>query len=249
MGSKAAGGVRLTGQCQVLRPIVAFFCPHRENRSPIGRTSVPSSARSRQARLHAGSPISVDARPVMTAWTVRVALALCGLVLLAGCGGSSHTTTTTSTSTATTPPMTSASAIDSCLVGKWRATTGTLNYQASDGTTVTMTGGQGEVLTITADGRYTDDYSNFQPATGSDGANQYSVTETGTATGHLSASGGTTSATLDDPTAVTITVSENGTPAVTTHAHAGTGHYTCTKGTTLTITATDGSTTTYVPGG
>jgi hypothetical protein len=181
----------------------------------------------------------------VTSLTKRIALAVCGLALIAGCGSSSHSSSDSTTISAATPPT-----IDSCLVGKWKATGGSESFQTTGDGTVTVTGGPGELITFEADGRFTDDNTNAGPSTGSAGADQYSVTTTGVASGRFSTTGGVVTLTPDDPDAVTITVYENGTQVYTQHAHEATAHYTCGRGVSLTYSEGSGAnseTGTYVP--
>jgi hypothetical protein len=181
----------------------------------------------------------------VTSMTKRIAMAVCGLALIAGCGSSSHSSSHTTTISVATPPTT-----DSCLVGKWEATNQSVPFQTSDGTTVALAGGQDDILTLTADGRYTEDQNNSKPDVGSDGVNHYSLTSSGIYTGHYTASGGVLTVTVDDPAAVTSTLYENGTAIYTQPPQSGplAVSYTCRKGVSLTTSASGGANiTTLVP--
>ena len=114
---------------------------------------------------------------------------------------------------------------------------------------LTLSGGQGEVLTITADGRFTEDAMSMRPLTGNEGGNRYSVTVAGTATGHVSTGGGKISYRYNDPASITLTISKNGTPGSTAHPVGRSEDYTCTNGASLTIYQQDGSTMAYRPAG
>jgi hypothetical protein len=174
----------------------------------------------------------------VTSMTTRIAMAVCGLALIAGCGSSSHSSSYTTTISAATPPTT-----DSCLVGKWEVTNQSVPFQTSDGTAVTLTGGQGDMVTFTAGGGFTEDQNNSKPDVGSDAGNQYSLTSSGVDTGHYTASGSVLTVTEDNPTATTTTLYENGTAIYAEPPESGPTalSYTCRKGVSLTTSASGGA--------
>ncbi len=167
----------------------------------------------------------------VTSMTKRLLVAACGLALIVGCGSSSH---------GSSNPAAAAPTTQSCVVGKWEVTNQSVSFQTSDGTTVQLTGDQGEILTLTANGGYSEDVNNAKPDVGSDGVNQYADTSSGTLTGHYTASGGALTVTEDKPAAVTSVLSENGTAIYTQPPPSGplAVSYTCRRGVSLTTSAT-----------
>jgi hypothetical protein len=170
--------------------------------------------------------------PLMLA-TAATAVALCS------CGSSPDS------GTATTP---TAVAPDSCLVGTWQTVSISGSITVA-GSRVTLSGGAGELLTISASGSIRTDDSNtaLLAGTASDGS-AYKVAQSGTATGTIRATGGRITVTLDQPTPLTITLSKNGTVLQSQHPGAATDSYTCMAGTSLVITGSGGTVSTYAPG-
>jgi len=137
--------------------------------------------------------------------------------------------------------------LDHCLVGTWKSTSirGAITV---GGAQATLSGGAGELVTITAAGTIRTDDSNTAPVagTGTDGS-VYTVASSGTATGTISAAGGRIAITLDQPTPLTVTLSRNGTVLQTQHPGPATDSYTCMAGSSLVITGGGGIVSTYAP--
>ena len=76
----------------------------------------------------------------------------------------------------------------------------------------------------------------------------YKLTQTGTATGTITAAGGRITVTLDQPTPLTVTLSKNGASLQSQHPGSATDSYTCTAGSSLVITGGGGTVSTYAPG-
>jgi hypothetical protein len=151
-----------------------------------------------------------------------------------------------STGGATATP--SAAALDPCLVGTWTSTNISGGITVA-GSRVTLSGGAGEVLTITAAGsiRTDDSHTAALTGTGADGS-AYTLTQSGTATGAISASVGRISVRLDQPTSLTVTLSKNGTVLQSQHPGSATDSYTCSARSALAVTGGGGTVSTYSPG-
>ena len=140
-----------------------------------------------------------------------------------------------------------AALLDPCLAGRWKTVSisGTITVAGSP---VRLSGGAGELLDITAAGNIRTDDSSTAPLTGTgpDGST-YTVSQTGVATGTMSATGGRITVRLDQPTPLTITLSKNGSVLQTQHPGAATDAYTCAAHTSLVITGAGGTVSTYAP--
>jgi molecular chaperone DnaK len=145
-------------------------------------------------------------------------------------------------------PAPSAPPPDSCLVGTWKSVSISGGITVA-GARVSLTGGAGELLTITAAGSILTDDSNTSPLAGtaSDGS-VYKLTQSGTATGTVRAVGGRIAVTLDQPTPLTVTLSRNGTTLQSQHPGSATDSYMCAGSTSLIITGAGGTVSTYAPG-
>jgi molecular chaperone DnaK len=145
-------------------------------------------------------------------------------------------------------PTPSAAPPDSCLVGTWKSVSISGGITVA-GSRVTLSGGAGELLIITATGSIRTDDSSTAPLTGtaSDGS-VYKLAQSGTATGTISAAGGRITVTLDQPTPLTVTLSRNGTTVQSQHPGSATDSYMCAAGTSLVITGAGGTVSTYTPG-
>lgn len=131
----------------------------------------------------------------------------------------------------------------------WKSTSTTANLPDSAAQLlIPLTGGGGEVLSVSADGRFTDDLSAVQPLTGTASSHTYMVTASGKVTGTLTASARRATLTYDDVTQSTTTVVKDGVTMGTAHGANSTSTYTCQAGTSLVVTGTDGNVTTYSPG-
>jgi hypothetical protein len=139
-------------------------------------------------------------------------------------------------------------ALDHCLVGRWKSS-GISGTIVISGASVTLSGGAGEVLTVTAAGAIRTDDTNTTPLTGSaaDGT-AYKLAQTGTATGRITAAGGRITVTLDQPTPLTVSLYRNGALLQSQHPGSATDSYTCTAGSSLTITGGGGTVSSYLPG-
>ncbi len=168
----------------------------------------------------------------------RIAIALATAVTaLPACSSGSSPASSTATA-----------ALDHCLVGTWKSTTisGSITIAAAR---VTLSGGAGELLTIGASGSIRTDDSSTTPLTGTatDGT-AYKLTQTGIATGTISANTGSITVTLDQPTPLTVTLYKDGAPLQSQHPGSATDSYTCTAGSSLVITGGGGTVSTYSPG-
>ena len=139
-------------------------------------------------------------------------------------------------------------ALSTCLVGTWKSVSISGSITVA-GSRVTLSGGAGELLTITAGGSIRTDDRTTAPLAGtaSDGS-AYTLAQSGTATGTISATGGRITVKLDQPTPLTITLSKNGTVLQSQHPGSATDSYTCAVGTSLVITGAGGTVSTYGPG-
>jgi len=120
--------------------------------------------------------------------------------------------------------------------------------QQYNGSSVTVTGGAGTILTFKTDGTYTADFANSEPytATTADG-HQLSLGVTGVATGTFTTSFGQLSL-MDTRTTLTVTLEVDGAVTSTTHpSNASLSGYTCSAG-KLKIFASD-SESQYAPAG
>lgn len=135
--------------------------------------------------------------------------------------------------------------LDHCLVGTWKSMSISGGITVG-GSRVTLAGGAGELLTITAVGSIRTDDSNTSPltGTGADGG-AYKLTQSGTATGTISATAGRITVKLDQPTPLTVTLSKNGTVLQSQHPGSATDSYTCTATSSLVITGGGGTVSTY----
>ncbi len=161
------------------------------------------------------------------------------MAAISSCGSSP------SSGASTSPP---AVTLDHCLVGTWKS----MNIRGTimvGGVQATLSGGAGELVTITTAGTIRTDDTNTGPVagTGTDG-NVYTVTSSGTATGTITAAGGRIAIKLDQPTPLTVTLSRNGTVLQTQHPGPATDSYTCMAGSSLLITGAGGIVSTYAPG-
>ncbi len=145
-------------------------------------------------------------------------------------------------------PTPTAVALDHCLVGTWKSANISGGITVG-GSRVTLSGGEGEVLTITATGSINTDDSNTAPltGTGTDGSG-YKLTQSGSATGTISATAGRIAVKLDQPTPLTITLSKDGAVLQSQHPGSATDSYTCTAGSSLVITGGGGTVSTYAAG-
>lgn len=142
-------------------------------------------------------------------------------------------------------PTPTAVVLDHCLVGTWKSTNISGGITVG-GARVALSGGEGEVLTITATGSIRTDDSNTAPltGTGADGS-AYKLTQSGAATGTISATAGRVAVKLDQPTPLTVTLSKDGSVLQTQHPGSATDSYTCTAGSSLVITGGGGTVSTY----
>jgi hypothetical protein len=138
-------------------------------------------------------------------------------------------------------------ALDHCLVGRWVSSriSGAINVA---GVMVTLSGGVGEVVSISATGAiHTDDsHTTALQGTAPDGT-PYRLTQTGAASGTVSTSAGRVTVTLDQPTPATLTLFRNGVALQTQHPGRATDSYTCDARTSLVITGAGGTVSTYAP--
>lgn len=178
-------------------------------------------------------------RPPMLATAAAVLLAA---LSIGGCGSTSSTPTSpTPTPTAKLPPP----VVDSCLVGTWKSSNQTSSYV--DGTTtVPLSGGSGELLTLNADGSFTDGFGDAQALTGTANGHQYIVSVSGDATGRYTAAAGQVTATYDDPTKIMISLGKDGSISPVQSPATQTESYTCQKGVSFTATSASGSVTQYL---
>lgn len=160
-------------------------------------------------------------------------------IALCSCGSSAD-------SGATATPT--AVALDPCLVGTWKSVSISGGITVA-GSRVTLSGGAGELLTVTAAGSIRTDDTNTAPlaATAADGST-YKLAQSGTATGTISATGGRITVKLDQPTPLTVTLSKDGTVLQSRHPGSATDAYTCAARTSLVITGAGGTVSTYAPG-
>jgi hypothetical protein len=140
-----------------------------------------------------------------------------------------------------------AAVLDHCLVGTWKSMTISGGLTIS-GARVNLTGGAGELLTITASGAIRTDDSNTAPLSGTatDGS-VYRIAETGKGTGTITVTPGRIAVTLDQPTPITVTLTKNGTVMQTQHPGSATDSYSCSQGSSLVITGSGGTVSTYSP--
>ena len=110
-----------------------------------------------------------------------IALVASAGVALAACSGSS----TSSPSATPSPSVTSAAAVDPCLVGTWTTVAESQNSPAND-EQITYSGGAGEVFTIDANGAVTIDTHAAQKVDFVSAGETFSATVTGTGRGTLS---------------------------------------------------------------
>ena len=112
------------------------------------------------------------------------------LAAACSCGPSSDTAASASPT---------AAVLDHCLVGTWKSMTISGGLTIS-GATVKLTGGAGELLTITASGAIRTDDSNTAPLTGTaaDGS-VYRLAQTGTGTGTITARRGASRSSSTSP--------------------------------------------------
>ncbi len=182
----------------------------------------------------------------MTRRLLGVAATIATTLVVAGCDSSPAAPA--STPTPTTAVIAGPTAIDPCLVATWKSTgiSGTITI---GGAKVAITGGVGEVLTIGAGGTIKTDETNTTPVKGSaaDGT-QYTLLQTGTATGKIASSAEKISVTLDQPTTLTVALLKNGVQVQSQHPGSASDSYTCSAGTSLTITGGGGTVSRYSPG-
>lgn len=175
----------------------------------------------------------VTSRCLIVIAAAATAIAACS------CGSSSSDATATPT----------AVVLDHCLVGTWKSSNVTGNITIA-GSPVTLSGGARELITISTNGAIRTDDSNTAPLSGTaaDGST-YKLTQSGSATGTISATGGRIAVRLDQPTTLTVTLSKNGTVVQSQQPPASaTDSYTCTAGSLLVITGGGGTVSTYSPG-
>ena len=171
---------------------------------------------------------------------------LAAAVLLAGCDDARSPEASSSAAAVTSPPA--VTGLDPCLVGSWRSTgiSGSLTIGTAK---IPVSGGAGELLTISASGTIrTDEGSTAQVSGASPDGTQYVLRQTGVATGQVTGSGGRISVTLDQPTSLTVTLLRNGTQVQSQHPGSASDTYACLKTSSLTITGGGGTVTTYTPG-
>jgi hypothetical protein len=138
--------------------------------------------------------------------------------------------------------------IDRCLIGTWKST-GISGAITIGGAKISVSGGAGEVLTISASGAIRTDEAGVAPVTGvAADASQYSLVQSGTAVGRLNASGGRMAVVLEQPTTLTVTLLENGKQVTSQHPGSASDTYTCSSGSALTIAGSGGTVSEYVPG-
>ncbi len=165
----------------------------------------------------------------------RFGVAVTGAMTVAVCSCGS------SPGAATATPSPTAAVLDACLVGSWKSTdiSGTITVS---GAPITLTGGAGELLTITSAGTVRTDDSATTPltGTGTDGST-YKLVQSGTGTGTIGGTAGQLQVKLDQPTPVTVTLSKNGAVLQTQHPGSATDSYTCAPGASLVITGRGGT--------
>src|SRR3954452_24051488 len=114
------------------------------------------------------------------------------IVSISGCGGSSSKSTSQQNAPPSNPvsptPGTTQTALDPCVVGSWKSTDASGQIPTSGGQKVIVSGGQGHVLTIGKDGRFTENFTNTQPLLS--GVGDVEVDFSGTGTGRASTAGG-----------------------------------------------------------
>ena len=183
---------------------------------------------------------------------VPLAGACAGASLLAACGGSttasltaslvapSTSSSSTASSASTQAPSTASGGLDTCVVGTWRSAATSGSVTGPDGVKIPLSGGEGVVSTIAADGTVHTDYGASRPQTGrgSDGST-YAIQYSGTLTAHLHAAGGRATLTIDPGSDATVTVTKDGATIDTepppTTAQPST--YTCVPHRSLVVTA------------
>jgi hypothetical protein len=170
---------------------------------------------------------------------LRCALFATALLMLAGCAASPGSSSPSSASP--TP------AVDSCLVGTW-TTTSVSGTQPSTGATVS--GGAGQVLTVTPDGVVSIDPSGSTPIQLTIEGQAYTLTESGMGSGSITTHGGQLTYTTSAGDSLSTSISSaGGTPVGTPAADAGfTATYTCSAGESLSIDD-NGVTYSFVPVG
>ncbi len=171
----------------------------------------------------------------MTRGALAIAAAAGGVAaVLCSCGDAP---TATATSTATV--------VDGCVVGTWRTTSISGGITIA-GVRTALTGGAGELLVISPSGAIRTDDRNTAPLTGSgsDGS-AYTLTQTGTATGTVTAVSGHMTVTLDQPTPLTVSLYKNGVLLQSQHPGSATDSYTCAPASSLVITGAGGTVSTY----
>ncbi len=139
-------------------------------------------------------------------------------------------------------------ALDHCLVGTWKSSTISGGITIA-GARVTLSGGAGEVLTISASGSLGTDDTHTAPLSGAapDGT-AYKLVQSGTAFGSISATAGRIAVKLNQPTQLTVSLYRNGTLLQTQHPGSATDSYACAAGSSLVITGAGGTVSTYSPG-
>jgi hypothetical protein len=164
-----------------------------------------------------------------------------GALFLVACGGSASGATAT---------VTTASPIDSCLIGTWTST-GITGSSVVNGMTVVAGGGAGQVVKFTRTGTMSVDDSQMKPVTlTSNGTQQATEKLTGSSAGAVTrikgrldykpTPGGTESFTLFAPSGMPI-----GTPTVDTGLDTA---YTCTPGASFSLSEGSGLSLVYAPG-
>ena len=164
---------------------------------------------------------------------------------LAACA---HQATGSSTATSTTASATpTGSTNDACVVGTWVSE----SASAQPGSGIdSLSGGQGEVLTLRQDGSMSDDFTSSKQTVGRYQGMPVTAQFTGTVTGTFAAAEGNLTFTYNDPSAVSGTATINGgAPSAVPFAsqRTVTDKYQCVTGGSLSVANLEGAVTHYAP--
>lgn len=169
-----------------------------------------------------------------------------GAALLLGACGADPAVAPAATATPTA--FTGPTAVDSCLVGTWHSTSISGSITVA-GARVAITGGAGEVLVIDAAGTIrTDDTATALVTGNAPDGTQYTLQQSGSATGKVTAAAGALTVAIDQPTTLTVTLLRNGVQVQSRHPGSASDTYVCAPRSTLIITGAGGTVTRYSPG-
>lgn len=174
-----------------------------------------------------------------------------GAIAVAGCSSSGAAKIAGPTASPVKSTASTASGLDSCVVGTWTSTGATGTLSSPDGKVhVPLGGGAGEVVVIGPTGAVGISYNAMSPetGTGNDGG-AYAVTYHGALHAILHAAHGHATLTIGNPQGATVTVTDNGRVVERSHPPASPqpSTYSCTPGGRLAVTG-GGITTHYTKG-